>query len=249
MAGTKIREQLMEKANSLCKDTADVSINDKGYIALSGNVIDVIKGNLKNQPISLQLFDVVKAPSGGATVFTIPGVTGDEIEKELTGIILDYSTPRAYWENAEPVEGTPPDCFSTDSMVSHNGKICASCPFNTYGSKNGDSGAKACKETVVLYLLRPNNIMPLVVRVPVSSKLIFQKYAARLAGKMLPVNSVVTHISLEKKVSRSGQTYASYAFEMVEELSAEQSELAWAYSRQLMTAIVTEESNMAKDVS
>lgn len=53
MAGTKIREQLMEKANSLCKNTADVSINDKGYIALSGNVIDVIKGNLKNKPISL----------------------------------------------------------------------------------------------------------------------------------------------------------------------------------------------------
>lgn len=60
--------------------------------------------------------------------------------------------------------------------------------------------------------------------------------------------SVVTRISLEKKVSRSGQTYASYVFEVVEELSPEQSELAKEYSRQFMTALETAEAKSAKEV-
>jgi hypothetical protein len=64
--------------------------------------------NLKNQPLTLQFFDVVKSPSGGATVFSVPCLSGDEAEKELTGIILDYTTPRAYWDTHDPVEGTPP---------------------------------------------------------------------------------------------------------------------------------------------
>ena len=66
--------------------------------------------NKDNQPLSHQLFDTVKAPTGGTTVFTVPSISGDEIQKELVGIILDYSTPRAYWDSADPVEGVPPVC-------------------------------------------------------------------------------------------------------------------------------------------
>lgn len=73
------------------------------YAALNSNTIDIIKQNLKNQPLSFQLFDTVKAPSGGTTVFTVPGIAGDEIEKSITGIILYYTTPRAYWETSDPV--------------------------------------------------------------------------------------------------------------------------------------------------
>lgn len=78
--------------------------SDQGYIALRSNTIDIIKQNLKNQPLSFQLFDTVKAPSGGTTVFTIPGIAGDEVEKSITGIILDYTTPRAYWETTDPIK-------------------------------------------------------------------------------------------------------------------------------------------------
>lgn len=63
------------------------------YVALTNNALDIIRENLKNQPLSYQLFDIVKSPSGGSTVFSVPGLSGDEAAKELTGIILDYSTP------------------------------------------------------------------------------------------------------------------------------------------------------------
>lgn len=60
---------------------------------------------------------------------------------------------------------------------------------------------------------------------------------------------MVTRISLEKKISRSGQTYASYVFEVVEELSPEQSEHAKEYYRQFMTALETTEAKPDKEVS
>ena len=77
-------------------NTALAPINS-GYLALKNNALDIVSENLKNQPLSYQLFDIIKSPSGGATAFTVPGLSGDDIEKELVGIIADYTLPRAYW--------------------------------------------------------------------------------------------------------------------------------------------------------
>ena len=59
-----------------------------GYIALTNNAVDLIRDNLKHQPLSLDLFDIVKSPSGGSTVFSVPGLTGEEAEKEIKYQIL-----------------------------------------------------------------------------------------------------------------------------------------------------------------
>ena len=216
--------------------TTNTAVADN-YAALNSNTIDVIKQNLKNQPLSFQLFDTVKAPSGGTTVFTVPGIAGDEIEKSITGIILDYTTPRAYWETADPVEGTPPTCYSTNSIVSTDGKNCSTCPFNTFGSRNGESMAKACKESVVLLMLRPGNIMPLAVRIPVSSKLIFQRYVTRLIGKMLPLSGVVTRITLDKTTNKSGQPYSIYNFEVADVLTADEAAAAKAFGESFVAVV------------
>ncbi len=211
------------------------------YAALKNNALEIIKNNLKNQPLSLQLFDIIKSPSGGSTSFTIPTLSGETMEKSITGIILDYTTPRAYWDTPDPVEGTPPVCFSSDSLVSHDGKACGTCPFNDFGSKDGETNAKACKESVVLFLLRPDNIMPILVRVPVSSKMIFQRYMTRLIGKMIPVSGVVTKITLEKTTNKTGQPYALYNFEAVETLSTEEAENARNFGKKFMELVSASE--------
>lgn len=213
------------------------------YAALKNNSLEIIKSNLKNQPLSLQLFDIIKSPSGGSTSFTIPTLSGETTERSITGIILDYTTPRAYWDTPDPVEGTPPVCFSSDSLVSHDGKVCANCPFNDFGSKDGTTNAKACKESVVLFLLRPDNIMPILVRVPVSSKMIFQRYMTRLIGKMIPVSGVVTRITLEKTTNKTGQPYALYNFEAVETLGTEEAEIARKFSKNFMELVNASDLN------
>jgi len=241
MDTTNLKDRLGDKVKAMQEPVsapaAPMAPVSSGYAALSNNALDVIRENLKNQPLSLQLFDVVKSPSGGSTVFSVPGLTGEEAEKELTGIILDYTTPRAYWDTPDPVEGTPPVCMSQNSIVSHDGKACFSCPYNDFGSKDGESNAKACKESVLLFLLRPGNVLPLLVRVPVTSKPRFLKYTARLAGNLVPVNSVGTKISLEKATSKAGKPYALFNFEAVSLLSPQEAEHAKAYARQFMDSV------------
>ena len=219
-------------------DTSLVPVNSS-YLALTNNPLDIIRANLKSQPLTLDLFDIVKSPSGGSTVFEVPGLAGDEAEKELTGIILDFTTPRAYWDNPDPVEGTPPICMSQDSIISHDGKACASCPFNDYGSKDGDSNAKACKESVLLFLLRPSSIIPLLVRIPATSKPRFLKYATRLLSTLTPINSVVTKITLEKATSKGGKPYALFNFQTVGMLSPEEAAQAKAFGQQFMEIVNT----------
>ena len=236
---TKLDTKAQAIVESEEEETAALAPVNSNYLALSGNAIDIIRANLKSQPLTMQFFDVVKSPSGGSTVFSVPGLAGVEAEKELTGIILDYTTPRAYWDTPDPVEGTPPVCYSPDSLLSSDGKVCAHCPYNTFGSKDGESNAKACKESVALFLLRPDNIMPIIVRVPVTSKLIFQRYMARLIGKMMPLSGVVTRITLEKATSKGGKPYALYNFEAVSTLSPEEAAKAREYAGQFMDIVAT----------
>ena len=244
MDNTKLKNRMSGKVQELQQPVEAAAVSDtslipanSGYIALANNALEIIKDNLKNQPLSYDLFDVVKSPSGGATVFEVPGLAGADAEKELVGIILDYTTPRAYWDTPDPVEGTPPVCMSRDSLISQDGKACARCPFNDFGSKDGESNAKACKESVLLFLLRPKSILPLLVRVPVTSKPRFLRYMARLVGTLTPLNGVVTKITLEKATSKQGKPYALFNFNAVSVLSPEETANARAFAEQFMELV------------
>ncbi len=254
MDNTKLKGRMSGKVQELQQsaemaagpDTSLAPVNS-GYMALTSNAVEIIKDNLKNQPLSYDLFDVVKSPSGGATVFEVPGLAGADAEKELVGIILDYTTPRAYWDTSDPVEGTPPVCMSRDSLVSQDGKACTQCPLNTFGSKDGDSNAKACKESVLLFLLRPNSIMPLLVRIPVTSKPRFLRYMTRLVGTLTPLNGVVTKITLEKATSKQGKPYALFNFQTVSVLGPEETVRARAFAEQFME--IVDAADMDLDMS
>ena len=255
MDTTKLKSRMSGKVQELQQPvdvvvtTPDMALApaNSDYLALNNSAINIIRENLKNQPLSYDLFDVVKSPSGGATVFEVPGLAGAEAEKELVGIILDYTTPRAYWDTPDPVEGTPPVCMSRDSLISQDGKICARCPFNDFGSKDGESNAKACKESVLLFLLRPQSIMPLLVRVPVTSKPRFLRYMTRLVGTLTPLNGVVTKITLEKATSKAGKPYALFNFEAVSVLRPEEAAHARAFAEQFME--IVDAADMDPDMS
>lgn len=244
MDSTKLKTRMSSKMAELTEPASTPLPFETGlapihsdYAALSNNALSIIRENLKNQLLSLDIFDVVKSPSGGSTVFSVPGLSGDVPETELSGIILDYTTPRAYWDTPDPVEGTPPVCMSVNSIISHDGMACAHCPMNDFGSKDGESNAKACKESILLFLLRPNTILPLLVRVPVTSKGRFLKYTTRLAGSLTPLNGVVTRITLEKATSKGGKPYALFKFEAASVLDTDTTIQAKAYAQQFIEIV------------
>ena len=235
MDTTNLKNRMSDKIQEF--QTSAIGPVGSSYLALNSNALDIIRENLKNQTFSFDLFDIVKSPSGGSTVFSVPGLSGDEAERELTGIILDYTTPRAYWNTPDPVEGTPPVCLSQNSIISHDGKACAHCPYNDFGSKNGETNAKACKESVLLFLLRPNNIIPILVRIPVTSKARYLKYATRLLSTLTPISSVITKITLEKATSKTGKPYALFNFEAISKLNPEEAVQARAFGQQFMEIV------------
>ena len=242
MDNTKLKSRMSGKIQELqqpAEVTATTSLTSvcSDYLALNNNALDIIRANLKSQPLSLDLFDVVKSPSGGSTVFSVPSLAGEEAAKDLTGIILDFTTPRAYWDTPDPIEGTPPVCLSQNSIISFDGKACAHCPYNDFGSKDGESNAKACKESVLLFLLRPQSIIPLLVRVPVTSKGRFLKYSTRLLSTLTPISSVITKITLEKATSKAGKPYALFNFEAVSILSQEEAAQARIFGQQFMEIV------------
>ena len=243
MDNTKLKSRMSSKMQELQSPVEGAAPNtslapvESTYLALTNNALDMIRANLKSQPLTLDLFDIVKSPSGGSTVFEVPGLSGNEAAKELEGIILDYTTPRAYWDTPDPVEGTPPVCMSQNSIISEDGKACAHCPYNDFGSKDGASNAKACKESVLLFLLRSGSIFPLLVRVPVTSKPRFLKFSTRLLSTLTPISSVVTKITLEKATSKQGKPYALFNFEAVGMLTPDEAARAREFGSQFMEIV------------
>ena len=73
--------------------------------------------------------------------------------------------------------------------------------------------------------------MPIIVRIPVTSKYIFQRYLTRLISRMIPLSGVVTRITLEKATSKGGQPYAQFNFEAVSILEPDEAGYAKAYGQ------------------
>ena len=90
---------------------------------------------------------------------------------------------------------------------------------------------------MLLFLLRPGSVIPLLVRVPVTSKPRFLKYSTRLLSTLTPINSVVTKITLEKATSKQGKPYALFHFEATGTLGPEEAANAKAYAWQFMEIV------------
>ena len=79
-----------------------------------------------------------------------------------------------------------------------------------------------------------NRSIPLLVRIPVTSKPRFLKYSTRLLSTLTPISSVVTKITLEKATSRGGKPYALFNFEVASVLTPEEADQAKTYAQQFM---------------
>lgn len=170
----------------------------------------LIKANLAGDDISIGDLDRIKVPSGGGTTWTVNTIEGEKQIKTLEGIILHVARRRAYWENSNPT-GEQPDCSSVDCITGHGdpGGPCASCPMNEFGTAQKQGGGtgrgKACKETALLFLLRPGANLPEAVVVPPGSLKPVRQYRVKLT---VPYFSAITRLELEKASNKDGIAFA-----------------------------------------
>lgn len=202
------------------KETA-IELADTGYLVLQkdSNIVEIVEENLGSEGVSSYDLDRVKIPAGGATAFEVPTLEGEESVKEIEGIIIFWKTARAYWPEKFNGENNPPQCSSVDGEVGQGtpGGYCSKCPLAQFGSAENGKG-QACKQMRQLFIVRENDILPLVLTLPPTSIKSAKQYFMRLASKGIKYTHAVTKITLEKAKSGEGITYSKAAFALVKQL-------------------------------
>lgn len=192
--------------------------------------------NLAGEGPSAGDLERIRVPAGGGTAWTIQGLDGEEMVKELAGIIVAWRDTRAYWSvPMEQSDGNlPPDCYSLDARTGTGkpGGDCQKCPLAQFGSDAGGPG-QACKLVRQLFLIREENLLPEIVNLPPSSIKPARQYFLRLASKGVPCYSVVTRIGLEKTRNAQGIVYSRATFASGGWLSPEQARRAKEYAAML----------------
>ena len=192
---------------------------------------EAMEANVGDGGLTAGDFDRIKVPAGGATAWTIQGLDGEEILKEVAGIVVAWRDTRAYWSvPMEQSEGNmPPDCYSLDARTGTGkpGGDCHKCPLAQFGS---DGAGQACKLVRQLFLIREENLLPEIVNLPPSSIKPARQYFLRLASKGVPCYSVITKIGLEKTRNAQGIVYSRATFASGGRLAPEQARRAKEYA-------------------
>ena len=232
-------------------ETTNTAVAAAGtFAALEG--LDILQEALNDDCQGLDFsFDRIKIPAGGSTAFEVPGDDeGDTtMVKDITGVILYNHPAYAYYVDKYAGGSNPPDCGSFDGVTGtgNPGGACANCPYNQFGS--GEGQAKACKNRRMIYILQEGELFPMVLSLPTGSLKEFTKYVKRQLSKGRKLNQVVTKISLKKATSNSGIAFSQAVFSFDRVLDANEktamatmTEQVKNYAANLTTAALVEDA-------
>lgn len=197
----------------------EITVTNNSF--LQANAIDFAEF-MADELAGLDLsFERIKIPSGGGTMYEVPGEDSDESDsvKEFSAVILYHHPVYAYYKEKYTGGNNPPDCGSYDGILGEGspGGKCASCPLNQFGS--GENGSKACKNRRRVYLIREGEVFPMILSLPTGSIKEFTRYIQRLLGKGRKSCSVVTRFALKKASNSSGIAYSQATFSVDRVLS------------------------------
>lgn len=200
----------------------EIAVNEGFAVLANQNVLnEALADDCQGLEFSL---DRVKLPAGGGTAFEIPSAEGEdpEMAKEITGVIVYNHPAYAYYHDKYTGGNNPPDCSSFDGVngIGNPGGNCQSCPYNKFGS--GDGQSKLCKNKRMLYILREGELFPITISLPTGSLKSFTNYVKSQLSRGRKLNQVVTKITLKKTTNASGIAFAQAVFGFVRMLSAEE---------------------------
>jgi hypothetical protein len=216
----------------MAKELAVKEKADFMVLANAQSAIEALRSNLEGETLSPMDLDRVKVPAGGATTWCVPTLEGDENTQEVVGVIVGVQNCRAYWQGDFSGGGDPPDCSSDDAHmgVGAPGGPCDKCPQAQFGSDNRGKG-QACKAIKRLFVLRPGNMLPIVVTLPPTSLKPATRFLLRLVGAGLKYQEAVTRITLEKTKNSEGIAYGVAVFAMAGKLDPAQAKAMEDYAK------------------
>lgn len=201
-----------------------------------------VDANIGPGGLDEQQLEKIKIPAGGATMWLVAGLEGEDSLKELAGIIVAWRDIRLYWRIPYAERGkhkAPPDCTSKDGIWGEGdpGGYCNKCPLAKFGSDPKAKRGQACKQVRQLLLLRDGRDLPEVVNIPPTSHKSVQTYFLRLGSYRIPYWGLVTHMKLEKTQNLDGVDYARVLFTAGMRMSEAERRVFEPYQQLMMSLI------------
>ncbi|HZE01395.1 MAG TPA: hypothetical protein VE155_06480 [Pseudonocardiaceae bacterium] len=200
-------------------------------------LLDVLQDNV-GTGLNANDLTRVSAPTGGRLSFEIPDPLNPgrpEMVHALEDVVLiHWQHARSYWPvdpaNPDSISHTPPTCSSADGKFpiatgefgdfgdSRNMNIpllingeqrrtCEGCPMNAFGSHHKGSG-KACKQQLLLFVLREGDLLPTLLAVPPTSLKLVRTFMISLSAKLQMHYSGVRMTFALKEASSNGNDYS-----------------------------------------
>ena len=144
------------------------------------------------------------------------------MSKDITGVIVYNHPAYAYYHDKYTGGNNPPDCGSFDGVtgIGTPGGSCQNCPYNKFGSGEGQS--KMCKNKRMLYILREGELFPITLSLPTGSLKSFTNYVKSQLSRGRKLNQVVTKITLKKATNASGIAFSQAVFAFERMLDAQE---------------------------
>lgn len=167
----------------------------------------------------------LKIPAGGVKFFTVETEDGEQALASFDAVVLCVIPNQRQWHADSPEDsggGKAPDCASLDGLRgwgrrSRDGEDvrqpatwadCAACQWNQWGSSRKGGKGKDCKESAVLWFLRPDRGLPDAMTVPATSLNVLKAYQVKLMGARCSPYQAMTRIGLEQAKNDGGNVYS-----------------------------------------
>lgn len=225
------------------------------YAFVDSNALDIVRENLGGQGMSASDFERIKFPAGGAASWEVANLGGDtESVKAIEGIVLMSKTSRVYWQDEFTGAGAQPDCQSRDliSGQGNPGGLCATCPYAKWGSDPKGGEGQACKTVGTLFVMKPGEVLPIIVPVPVASVAPLKKFMLKLSSTNTKYSNAILSLGLESAQNKKGIKYSKIKPKLVSVLPQEARNQIDEYIKQfrvaMQTATITKEDLVQEDV-
>lgn len=224
------------------KETAVVPYTDFALAKVDAKeVAAIIQEN--TGPHGFDQFDLdrIKVPGGESLAWMIPTLEGEpDVAKTFDGIVIAYKDVRSYWVVGyeESGGGSPPDCSSSDgfSGVGDPGGNCEKCPLAQFGSEVRDgqpARGQACSQRRLLFIMRPDELMPTVLSIPPTSLKNNRTYFLKLGSRTISYYGAITRFGLEAAQSADGHAHPKVTFRKQATIEGEQLEALKAFQAQI----------------
>lgn len=225
--------------------------NEFSTLSEESPMLEIMRENMiDGDSFSEQHLIRVKTPSGGALTWEIPNVNGPEFTREIEGLWLFQRKEGVLWPTLETTTGKRPVLQTTDlkvaSMQIPEDEVppemlkaikpfeispgiyrWKELPYMQNGTGKNGVGTWA-KETRRLFILRKQDMWPLVVSVGPGSRKPFDKFVAQLD---CVYHRCIIGLTLREEISKTGQKYS----QIVPAKKGTVDDATWAISQTLFT--------------